>query len=293
MKDKIYQNLMNTIIMKRILGIILIFVLPATAMLFVALIIGKPTEEIIGKNFPYIPEKMKGKKWMALVVKADCPHCITLLSNFSNTYIKTSFPIVAFSISEKKTTDRFTNKYSLPFHILQDEYKIAKELNIKRVPHTFFVDGFGKINHTIIGNPEKRRLERTVKSFFTTGKIPIEELSAAVSKSKIKTPFGQFHVSLEDTSLSYIFEQFQQNNDTAVGYFSIKHKNANETISQYFGYWNSCGCENDSTGFSYFSMILDDQTSEVLDKRFVENLSFEEINTYKKEFLSDFYDVSY
>lgn len=277
--------------MKRTIGIIVfVVVLPTTALAIIYFILNNKAKPVIGKQFPDIPVKAIGKRWMAVFIKPNCSHCFNMMADIADISSE-NLSIFVYSIADEKSTQEFLDSYSFPFPVLQNKSVLTTELFVRSVPHVFLIDSFGIIQFHWKGRRTKQNIKELLLSFTSSGKIPLNQFNTETNT------FGQpFYFDLKsfiqnDNTLNSLVDEFYQNREIANELYSTKLKNGEAILTQYFVYWNNCGCEEDNTDFTYFSLTIDHQSDSVQKNHFGRNISLDSINQVKSNLVFDFYGI--
>jgi len=116
-------------------------------------------------------DEFKGKKAVIIDIFATwCPPCIgsiPKLIELKEKY-KDSLEIVSVLFQDEKTIEEmkeFITKYQINYPITmgQENEKLAKELNVTKVPEMFLFSKDGKFIKKFIGNTPKEELEKYIK----------------------------------------------------------------------------------------------------------------------------------
>lgn len=257
--------------MKKTISIIVfVIVLPVIVIAFFILLNSHTENNIVATTFPYQPEKVINKKWIAVVFKTECAHCKYVLADlssiFTNNAIK-DFELVAISKSSRNNTFDFLSNYEIPFPIVIADEKLREQLKVRSIPTVFFIDENNIVKHKFVGRKSKSYLEKLLNEYFKSGKILMSSLSSIARTSKNSQYVDIWNIIQKDTSLIDISEQFSENMETATELLSIKRKYNRDIVYNYTVYYPNCECdETEAEDFTYFSVIMDASTKTLIDQ---------------------------
>lgn len=268
--------------MKKTIGAaIFVILLPVIVIAVVVFINSRNQIETVATEFPFQPEKVINKKWIAVIFKTACPHCKYILADLSGIYSNNTikeFEIYAISTSSKENTDEFLSNYEIPFPIIYANEELREQLKVRSVPAMFFIDENNMVKHKMVGRKSKQFLEEVLSEYFESGKILMSSLSS-ISYSTKNSQFNDiWKIIQQDTSLIDISNKILDNKGSTIELLLIKRKNDQDIIYNFTSYYPNCECnEEDAEDFTYFSVIVDGLTKTIIDQYYSESIYKDEI----------------
>lgn len=223
----------------------------------------------LGDAFPILPEEVEDKKWLAVLIKPECPSCRNLLAQLASywgQYHETDFPVIAFSIGDRLKTQSFMNLYSFHFPLLQMEKDVIKSIGVGAVPAGFLIDEKGRVRYKWVGEKSPAILNRTIHEFITKGKIPLMALHQErffPSYPSLETLWPY----LEDEPLLQSFmDDYGNHSGSITEYITVQNTNGDAVAYHYAVLLSDCDCEaTDSSRYQFVSIIIDWKSDSLID----------------------------